>query len=245
MPIKSIGAATISVLLLAGCGSKEQVKPEFGTWGFDSAGQDKSVKPGDSFFRYSDELETHPLGNAKNPGKIFEQFHIASFRSRRPFCAAPGDGIPPEGGARWPWKASAGGTPKLMTASSSFSLACAPSRSPALGQRPVADRVAPSARPARAACWARATARTPPAPCARAWSSRRAAGALGAREGPGLGRISFAHRIAHPPAGGAATGGWCREPAAGIALRQGAGLNRFPQPPPPLGVAPSAKLGTM
>jgi putative endopeptidase len=53
MPLKSIGAAAISVLLLAGCGSKPQTKPEFGISGFDATGQDKNVKPGHSFFRYA------------------------------------------------------------------------------------------------------------------------------------------------------------------------------------------------
>ena len=28
-------------------------KPQYGTWGFDAAGEDKSVKPGDDFFRYA------------------------------------------------------------------------------------------------------------------------------------------------------------------------------------------------
>ena len=43
MRTKSIGAAAISVLLLVGCRSKPQAKSEFGVWGFDAAGQDKSV----------------------------------------------------------------------------------------------------------------------------------------------------------------------------------------------------------
>jgi len=28
-------------------------KPQYGAWGFDSAGEDKAVKPGDDFFRYA------------------------------------------------------------------------------------------------------------------------------------------------------------------------------------------------
>src|SRR4028119_229666 len=30
-----------------------KAKPQFGTWGFDAAGMDKSVKPGDNFFDFT------------------------------------------------------------------------------------------------------------------------------------------------------------------------------------------------
>jgi putative endopeptidase len=45
----------IVVSLLAACTAKPQAKarPEFGVWGFDAAGQDKSRNPGDGFFRYA------------------------------------------------------------------------------------------------------------------------------------------------------------------------------------------------
>src|SRR5687768_7464178 len=43
----------------------ESTKPSIGTWGFDLAGMDRSVKPGDDFFRYangtwSDKAEIPP-----------------------------------------------------------------------------------------------------------------------------------------------------------------------------------------
>ena len=58
----------------------------------------------------------------------------------------------------------------------------------------------------RAACHARATACRPPAPVARAWSSRRAAGAL-AEYRHGLSQRLPANRVVHPYAGGRGGGG--------------------------------------
>ncbi|MFL6690958.1 MAG: M13 family metallopeptidase [Alphaproteobacteria bacterium] len=44
-------------------------KPQYGSWGFDAAGQDTSVKPGDDFFRYANGhwLDTHQIPSDK-PG---------------------------------------------------------------------------------------------------------------------------------------------------------------------------------
>src|SRR5436305_4517722 len=38
-------------------------KPQYSTWGFDTAGGDKSTKPGDDFFRYANGhwLDTHQI----------------------------------------------------------------------------------------------------------------------------------------------------------------------------------------
>src|SRR5690348_13213543 len=38
-------------------------KPQYGTWGFDASGQDKSTKPGDDFFRYANGhwLDAHQI----------------------------------------------------------------------------------------------------------------------------------------------------------------------------------------
>src|SRR2546423_12056281 len=42
-------------------------KPQYGSWGFDSAGQDTAVKPGDDFFRYANGhwLDTHRIPGDK------------------------------------------------------------------------------------------------------------------------------------------------------------------------------------
>jgi putative endopeptidase len=49
------GAIAIVVSLLAACTTKPQpkAKPEFGAWGFDTSGQDKSKRPEDGFVRYA------------------------------------------------------------------------------------------------------------------------------------------------------------------------------------------------
>ena len=50
-------AGAMSALGLAGCkpagGGANLAARKYGTWGFDPAGMDKSVGPGDDFFRYS------------------------------------------------------------------------------------------------------------------------------------------------------------------------------------------------
>ena len=49
------GFATLGLGLIAGLSASGQQgsKPVFGNWGFDLAGMDRSVKPGDDFFRYA------------------------------------------------------------------------------------------------------------------------------------------------------------------------------------------------
>src|SRR5262252_8436725 len=42
-------ALTISVSFV----SAQEAKPQYGAWGFDSAGADPKTKPGDDFFRYA------------------------------------------------------------------------------------------------------------------------------------------------------------------------------------------------
>jgi len=51
--MNTIWAVAISVLLLMDCRNKPRTKPEFGVWGFDETVMDKSVSPGESFFRYA------------------------------------------------------------------------------------------------------------------------------------------------------------------------------------------------
>src|SRR5690348_2752592 len=51
-------AGAVGALSLAGCkptaaGGGDLAARKYGTWGFDPAGMDKSVAPGDDFFRYS------------------------------------------------------------------------------------------------------------------------------------------------------------------------------------------------
>jgi putative endopeptidase len=56
--MRRIGLAILSLALVAGVAAAAQTgatrgKPVFGNWGFDVAGMDRSVKPGDDFFRYA------------------------------------------------------------------------------------------------------------------------------------------------------------------------------------------------
>jgi putative endopeptidase len=55
----------LAAVLLAGVATAVVAadKPIYGTWGFDSAGMDKTVKPGDNFFRYANGtwLDTHTI----------------------------------------------------------------------------------------------------------------------------------------------------------------------------------------
>jgi putative endopeptidase len=50
-----IGGAALGlslVVIAQQAGSAPQAKPQIGTWGFDLTGMDRSVKPGDDFFRF-------------------------------------------------------------------------------------------------------------------------------------------------------------------------------------------------
>src|SRR5258708_7045282 len=44
---------SIAILLVSGSRAETQGKPQYGAWGFDSAGADLKAKPGDDFFRYA------------------------------------------------------------------------------------------------------------------------------------------------------------------------------------------------
>src|ERR1700748_3860681 len=52
---RGIASILISLNLVVGSASYAQSsgKPQYGGWGFDSAGADLKVKPGDDFFRYA------------------------------------------------------------------------------------------------------------------------------------------------------------------------------------------------
>jgi len=45
--------ATILAIGFFGSAAADDAKPQYGHWGFDSAGMDRSVRPGDDFFRYA------------------------------------------------------------------------------------------------------------------------------------------------------------------------------------------------
>ena len=58
--LASCGALVLSASMLASAGARAQtapidpsVTPRFGTWGFDAAGENRSVKPGDDFFQFA------------------------------------------------------------------------------------------------------------------------------------------------------------------------------------------------
>ena len=52
---KYVMRGALAVVLLAGTATMAMAagKPLYGAWGLDSAGMDKSVSPGDDFFRYA------------------------------------------------------------------------------------------------------------------------------------------------------------------------------------------------
>jgi putative endopeptidase len=69
-----LALGALAILLTAGVAPAADTvaatgKPQYGTWGFDAAGEDKSVKPGDNFFRYANGhwLDTHQIP-ADKPG---------------------------------------------------------------------------------------------------------------------------------------------------------------------------------
>src|SRR3954465_14955694 len=51
--MKTKAALLIFVLCLAGAFAQPSGKPQYGAWGFDTAGADLKAKPGDDFFRYA------------------------------------------------------------------------------------------------------------------------------------------------------------------------------------------------
>src|ERR1043166_1853768 len=80
------------VATMAGCGSASTSsttpsgsagahgKPEIGTWGFDSAGMDTSVAPGQSFYQYANGnwLKTTPIpADQSNYGMVLSQSPLA------------------------------------------------------------------------------------------------------------------------------------------------------------------------
>src|SRR5436309_2907754 len=61
----ALGAATLAAGCRAGGDQPKLEARKYGTWGFDPKGMDRSVQPGDDFFRYSagkafDELKIPP-----------------------------------------------------------------------------------------------------------------------------------------------------------------------------------------
>jgi putative endopeptidase len=46
-------AMVLAPVALAAVDNAQSAKPQYGTWGFDAAGEDKAVKPGDDFFRFA------------------------------------------------------------------------------------------------------------------------------------------------------------------------------------------------
>ena len=57
--IRTFGAAALALALLAGVASAPLAQPaashqpSLGAWGYDLAGRDPAVKPGDDFFRFA------------------------------------------------------------------------------------------------------------------------------------------------------------------------------------------------
>src|SRR6476469_11255529 len=51
--MKTRAAALVLVLSLVGAFAQPAGKPQYGAWGFDTAGADLKAKPGDDFFRYA------------------------------------------------------------------------------------------------------------------------------------------------------------------------------------------------
>ena len=54
MRLKRIATACMFALAMSALGtSAQQAKPQYGAWGYDIAGADRAIKPGDDFFRYA------------------------------------------------------------------------------------------------------------------------------------------------------------------------------------------------
>jgi putative endopeptidase len=54
MKVKRIVFACAVVLVVSTFGAPaQQAKPQYGEWGYDISGADKTTKPGDDFFRYA------------------------------------------------------------------------------------------------------------------------------------------------------------------------------------------------
>src|SRR5690242_7239848 len=53
----------LTPIAVASLHAEESGKPQYGSWGFDTAGEDTSIKPGDDFFRYANGhwLDTHQI----------------------------------------------------------------------------------------------------------------------------------------------------------------------------------------
>src|SRR3954452_112649 len=62
-------ALILAFVLPLAVSAQSSGQPQYGSWGFDAAGQDTSVKPGDDFFRYANGhwLDTHQIPGDK-PG---------------------------------------------------------------------------------------------------------------------------------------------------------------------------------
>src|SRR5215472_6439799 len=53
MKLQYVAAACAITLLVSAYGHAQEGKPQYGAWGFDTAGADPATKPGDDFFRYA------------------------------------------------------------------------------------------------------------------------------------------------------------------------------------------------
>src|ERR1700749_739435 len=51
--LKVLCASLLAAASVTLCGAAEQPKPQYGAWGFDSAGMDTKTRPGNDFFRYA------------------------------------------------------------------------------------------------------------------------------------------------------------------------------------------------
>src|SRR6476619_5391500 len=60
---------SLSVAIASPAHAQQSGRPQYGSWGFDTAGEDTGVKPGDDFFRYANGhwLDTHQIP-ADKPG---------------------------------------------------------------------------------------------------------------------------------------------------------------------------------
>ena len=72
-PASTTTAATMPAATPAVATSHGKEKPEYGTYGFDTAGMDTKVKPGDSFYRYANGtwLDKTPIPADKSNSGMF------------------------------------------------------------------------------------------------------------------------------------------------------------------------------
>ncbi|MBI1210957.1 MAG: hypothetical protein GC190_05805 [Alphaproteobacteria bacterium] len=82
MQFKTMTAVALTLAVTAGLATASSAKPVYGTWGLDFATMDKSVKPGDDFFRY---MEGTWLRTAAIPSdRTYNGFDVAIDETLKP-----------------------------------------------------------------------------------------------------------------------------------------------------------------